>query len=236
MPYTKISQLPAYIRKLPEFVQKSWMKVFNASFSQYGESKAFAIANSWVKKRLKKTGEGFTANSADFGYLEVYSFQLQPDGEEFIKNSEDGELTLTGILSDTIPWINPSTGEVMSYTPECLETFANQINTEGTTMPDLEHSEYDQILEESNNVDEVYDKLKQRKGLLKDIKAVYDNGKLYIKAKLDKRYRNYARLYKSLSIEAYPKRVGNKYVGGKVLGFTFTNKPVVTTANILKAE
>lgn len=236
MPYTNISQLPAHIKKLPVFVQKAWMKVFNKAYIDFGESRAFVIANAWVKKRLKKTSEGFSANSADFGYLEVYSFKLQPDGEEFIKNSDTGDLVLTGILSDTIPWTNPSTGELVHYTPECLQGFAEQINTEGIALPDIDHAEWDKILDESTNIAEVESKLKTRKGLLRDIKAVYDGGKLFIKAKLDKRYKNYAKLYRSLSLEAYPKRDGNKYVGGKILGFTFTNNPVVHSTNILSVE
>ena len=236
MPYSTMSQLPPYIMKLPEIVREGWMKVFNTAFKEYGESKAFAIANAWVKKRLKKTSEGYVANSEDFGVLDIYSFQLIPEFDSLITNSENGDILLTAVLSDTMPWTNLKTGEVISYTPELLQSWAEQINNEGITLPDIEHQEFDKILEESFSKEEVERKVKQRKGLLKDVKAKYSEGKLFIQAKLDKRYKNHVEKYKSLSIEANAKKEGNKYVKGKVYGFTFTNNPVIKSANIISTE
>ncbi len=52
MPYTTIDQLPVYIRKYPEVIQRQWMHVWMTVYnSTKDESRAFQAANSVLKKR-----------------------------------------------------------------------------------------------------------------------------------------------------------------------------------------
>ncbi len=50
MPYSKLSDLPPAVQKLPEHAQRIWMAAFNSAYSKYGEQKAFAIAWAAVNK------------------------------------------------------------------------------------------------------------------------------------------------------------------------------------------
>jgi len=231
MPYSTIAQLPPYIKKLPKSVQHAWMSVFNASFKKYGEERAFAIANGWVKKRLKKKGTVYVGKSEDFVGYDYLTFDLTPENSELIvQNSEDGEIVLSAILVD-----NETDIRGRRFSESFLESLANQINTEGTTLPDIDHEELNQLLKDNQDVETLYTKLKSRKGILKSIRAKIVNGRLFISAFLDKRYRNHINKYKSLSIEAaVPRNMIDKNVfyGGKLLGFTFTNKPVNLKATI----
>ncbi len=51
MPYSKLSELPPAVQKLPKELQEAWMKAFNAAFEQYkDEEKCFAVAWAVISK------------------------------------------------------------------------------------------------------------------------------------------------------------------------------------------
>ena len=53
MPYSSTSELPAYVKKLPDTKQRQWMHVFNSCMKDGGDdSKCFAMANGVVKKEI----------------------------------------------------------------------------------------------------------------------------------------------------------------------------------------
>lgn len=54
MPYSSTKQLPPAAKSLPEAAKRIWLAAFNASFKQYGEEKAFAIAMAAVKNRYQQ--------------------------------------------------------------------------------------------------------------------------------------------------------------------------------------
>lgn len=56
MPYV-LSNPPEIIKKLPESAKKIWIKAFNASYKEYGETKAFQIAWSTIEKSGFKKDE-----------------------------------------------------------------------------------------------------------------------------------------------------------------------------------
>lgn len=222
------------INNFPIIVQNAWRKVYSEAVTKYGVDNAELIANAWVTNRLTNNGESYIGNSQDFVGVEVLSFKLEPSKVEFITNSDNGEFIMNATLSSLENWTGPD-GNILdiSYSEDCLKDFESQINTNGLTLPDIEHKEYDEVLKEYGHNPELFVKeISRRKGLLKDIKAKYDNGKLFISAKLDKRYHKYAEFYKNLSLEALAKREGNKYVGGKIVGFTFTKNPTIKSAKI----
>jgi hypothetical protein len=52
MPYDKVSDLPAYVQKLPDNRKRQWMHVVNSCLADGGsDSKCFAMANGVVKKK-----------------------------------------------------------------------------------------------------------------------------------------------------------------------------------------
>lgn len=55
MPYSSINELPAYIKKYTEVVQRQWLHVFNSVYSSTNgnEARAFKAANAVLKKRFK---------------------------------------------------------------------------------------------------------------------------------------------------------------------------------------
>jgi len=224
----------ANLQNIPEIVQKAFNKVYIEAIRLYGEDNALPIANAWLKSRLVQTGDSYIGNSKDFISVEILSFQLEPANIEFITNSDNGEFIMNATLSSTENWTGKD-GTLMdiSYSEECLKDFESQINLNGLTLPDIEHQEFDAVLKEYSHSPELFAKeISKRKGLLKDIKAKYENGKLFISAKLDKRYHKYAEFYQNLSLEALAKREGNKFTGGKIVGFTFTKNPIIKSAKI----
>ena len=77
----------------------------------------------------------------------------------------------------------------------------------------------------------------ERKGILKVVKAVYEKGKLWIKAIIDKRYIKRVKGFKSMSLEAYipeNKQSGNKYFGGEILGLALDNNAINPRARIAR--
>ena len=98
----------------------------------------------------------------------------------------------------------PRKGDGRWFTPDALQAIADQINS-----------------------------LAKEKGMFRKIKAAVKDGKLWIKAWLDARYREIIQLYKFLSIEA----LANPMPDGSLedpdyLGFTFSDKPRLPDAQI----
>lgn len=52
MPYGSIAEIPAYVKKYSETIQRQWLHVFNSVYSKSGEVSAFRAANSVLKKRF----------------------------------------------------------------------------------------------------------------------------------------------------------------------------------------
>jgi hypothetical protein len=72
MPYNSIEDLPAYIKKYSEVVQRQWLHVFNTTYDKVGEARAFRAANSVLKKRFngkksmeKNSREDYFSNLVD---------------------------------------------------------------------------------------------------------------------------------------------------------------------------
>ena len=161
----------------------------------------------------------------------LHSFKLNPNKEQLISYSEQGEIVIEAVLAD-----DQLSTDGKLFTSEALISMANKINKQGIALPDIEHKIYNKLLSESNSIEDFKSKLKQEKGIFKKIKAFFVNGKLLIKAWLDKRYSKVTQDYKSLSIEAAGTCTDenpNTYIDAEPLSFTFTNTPKLMNANIL---
>jgi len=228
MPYKTNQELPTAIKKLPDKAQTMFRKVFNSSFEKYDESKAFKIAWAAVKKKFKKVEGKWIAKGMGYG---LYRFELKVS-DNLIRKGNDGEYYLEGVLSDTMV-----DKEGKQFTEDALKNYAEQINKFGI-MGFISHQDFYDFSMKYSHLPEhefIAKARKERKGILKVVKAIYKQGKLWIKALIDKRYLKRIKKFKTMSIEALvPQRFqkGNSYNGGYVLGLALDNMPVNPRARI----
>jgi len=221
MPYKNIKELPESLQKLPVKAQQMFLQAFNKSYDEYGETRAFKIAWGVVKKKFKRINDKWVAKGMGFN---LYTFELEVN-DTLIQKSEDGEYYLEGILSDTM-----TDKEGKKFTEEALKGFARQINENGLSGFITHEDWKDFCINNSHLGDEVFiAKARKRKGILKVIKAIYEKGKLWIKALIDKRYLKRVKKFNKMSLEAYiPKsyQKGNEYEKGHILGLALDNNAI----------
>lgn len=223
MPYNSTSELPESLKKLPVKAQQMFMTTFNNSYERVGEESAFKVAWAVVKKNFKKVDDKWVARGMG---LDLFTFSMETKGEVFIQKGEDGEYYLEAVLSDVIL---DSQGK--RFTTEALQEYANQINNHGISGF-ITHADWKEFIMKHSHLSEdafVAKARESRKGILKAVRAVFENGKLWIKALIDKRYLNRVKEFNKVSIEALvPKRLqtNSEYKGGYVLGFALDNAAV----------
>ena len=230
MPYTNNEELPSALKKLPSKAQSLYRQVFNEMYAKHkDDSKASTIAWTVVKKQFKQVDGKWVAKGMS---RELYTFNIDTKDDIFIQKADDGEFYIEGILSDIYP-----DSEGWSFTEETLKDFANQIN-EISICGGITHQEWKELQMKYSHLSEeefIQKARTERKGILKTVKAVYENGKLWIKAIVDKRYANQVKKFNKISLEAIiPKQFqqAGKYLGGKILGFALDNRAVNPRANI----
>ena len=231
MPYKNISEIDESIRKvLPISGQKMFMQVVN-SVLESGASESVAMATAWtaVKQKFKKVNNEWVAMSESFEIPNIYSFELAEPELKIITNSETEEIVMDAVLATT-----EKNTEGLYFGNEELEEIANQINTWGSTLPDVDHEKLMTLVKQyGNDRDAIISSLKREKGIFKEIKAAVKDGKLWIQSVFDKRYKNHVNKFTGLSIEALsvPDNSG-RLKNPTYLGFTFTNKPKLSGAKI----
>ena len=223
MVYKTIKELPASIKKLPIKAQQMFLKAYNKSYINYGETTAFKIAWGIVKKQFKLVKGEWVAKGMS---LNFYSFKLKNSNNFFINKASNGESYLEGILST-----NDKDNDGDTFTEEALKSFAKQINEYGIAGF-ITHADWDEFKMKNSHLPReafIAKARSQRKGILKTIKAVYEKGKLWIKALIDKRYVKRAKQFTRMSIEAIiPSKYNNNkvYSGGDVLGFALDDRAI----------
>ncbi len=218
MPFKGINDpsLPKYMKGRSASIKKKWIAIFNSVFVKDGESAAFVAANSWLKRQIKsKATVARSLSSRE-------RITLTISDKELIKRSDDGEEYLTAVLATT-----DLHGDGKQFTPELLSNWAENINSGNILVGDVDHELYDK-LSDSNISDEMFEEaLKDKKGIAKAMKAVYEKGKLFVKLLIDKRYRNRIEGSKGLSVEAIVNNDSQLKTEGDLLGFTFcVDQPV----------
>jgi hypothetical protein len=197
---------PGYVTKLG--VEQQWTSVYH-QYENQGSEVAFIAANSWLNNHLST----FTAQSKQV--RDVVKFRVEL-GEDFIKRTDDGEEYITAVLQDVF-----GDADGVQWTPEVLVKFAEEINRNGI-VGDIDHSEYDRILSDALTDEQVRAMLSQKGGIAKAVRAVFQDGKLFIKALIDKRYKKQIQEAKGLSLEAVvTKDLTGRVTDGNILGFTF---------------
>jgi cation transport regulator ChaB len=225
-----IELIPKSIKKiLPESGQLMFVEAFNKSYAK-NKDEVLATKVSWeiVKNKFKQTNTGLVAMSDSFKPKKLFTFQASPVKDVFVSNAENGEIIMDAVLADT----NFNT-DGFKFRETDLQSLADQINTYGSTLPDVEHETLDVLQRQFTSYPQLVKELQKRKGVFTRIKAAVEDGKLWIKAWLDKRYKNHVEKFKGLSIEALATDDGDGvYKNPKYLGFTFTNTPKLVGATI----
>jgi RNA recognition motif-containing protein len=220
------------IKDLPKPAQDLFMEVYSSQLDKNPEPIAFAVAWETLKTKLVKQDNGILALSEEFDN-KFFTFELSESETKVVMNSENEELVIEAILAD-----NTYNTSNQFFAEEDLQDIANQINTYGSTLPDIDHEKLQSLVQKyGNNVDAIKMELQKEKGIFKKISAIVNEGKLWIQAALDKRYKNHTDKFKKLSIEAY----GDKDSTGRIrnpvyMGFTFTNKPKLVNADIVSVK
>lgn len=218
---------------LPNSGKDFFRKTANNSFERTNnEVLAMKVAWQLTKAKFRRQGNQLVALSSDFIEPVLFQFDLVPSGSELIVNEENGDITIDAVLADNKEFTNPS-GQKRFFSIEDLQSLANQINEEGSTNPLTGHDEvYKLVMKYGYNYEAIKRELGKNRGFIKNIKAVVEKGKLWIRALLDKRYKNHIQKFKGVSLEAFSTPVGNRLTNPRHLGFIFTNNPRVEGAQI----
>lgn len=209
-----------------QFYEQSFTKLYNSLGS---EELAHEGAWTLTRARMRVVGEELVACSEDFIAPQLFQFALQPAEEILIKNHDDGTIELDAVLATT----EARRSDGKAFDEEALHELARQINEEGSTFPDVDHAILAKLAEKYGpDADAIKANIKREKGVFNRIKAAVKDGKLWIKAFLDKRYKNYVERFSNLSIEAFATPVNGRLTKPKYLGFTFTNTPQLAGAQI----
>ena len=225
--------IPDSIKKiLPDAGVKYFKAAYDSALARnHSDANAFKIAWGVTRKKLRKDSNGMlVANSQDFIPRQLFIFAMEPSNEILITNSEDGDIIVDAVLADTTP--RKSDGK--RFSDEALQQIAEQINAGGSTLPDTEHLVLNDVVQKHvGSIEAIKAEIQRQKGLFTKIKAAVKEGKLWIRAWLDKRYRKIVDKYKFLSIEASAKEgPDGTLLDPKYLGFTFTHTPQLIGAAV----
>jgi len=202
-------ELPIYVKNRSPEIKKGWIANYQAASEVYGEVKGNAIANTWLKNQVV-----LKPNTS------VKSVSFKVDSEKgFIKRTESGEEYIDFMLADNLP-----DNEGIKYPTYLLKKWADEINSGKSLVGDIDHQVYDNIMKGAYTRDEILELLGQERGIAKGIKAIYENGKLWVRALIDKRYSKRIRdNAKGVSLEALLTYDNDtqEVVDGTLAGFTF---------------
>jgi len=205
--------VPNYVEKLPASIKARWVALFESVAKKEGDAIALIAANKWLKRQIKKTSVEGKTDKAFF--IEKISFDLSDT--QLIKNTDDGEEYVEFILTDDKMIKN---GDI--YPTALLKKWVSQVNSQ-TFVGDIDHEEYNSIVSNTETVEQAASIIKSAKrGIAKTVKAIFDKGKMWVKAMIDKRYSKLIKSAKGVSLEAIVTRdADGKIVDGDLLGFTF---------------
>jgi len=222
MLYTSNKELPNSIKKLPYKAQTKFRESYNNK-SSLGDSTAFRIAWDSLKPYFQKKEDKWVAKGLTDN---TYTFNIDIKENLFVQKAEDGNYYIEGVLSDIFP-----DSDGWTFTEEILQDFADQINN-SPIFGGITHEEWKELKMKYSHLpeNEFIEKARsERKGILKTVKAIYEKGKLWIKAIIDKRYLNHITKFNKMSLEAIVPskyKINGKYTKGKILGFALDNNAI----------
>lgn len=197
--------LPSYIRNKDKVLQDKWVAVYNVASKAGNKSSGLIVANSWLKNQ-KRTVIKQT-------YTKI---MFEIDNQQLIKQDANGDEYISAVLATT-----DKTKEGRVFSEDLLKKWAEEINKGNTIVGDVDHEFFDKVALDATNK-QIRTALKEKPSIAKAIKAVYEEGKLWVKLLIDKRYKNLIQKAKGLSIEGLVETDDRGFVNnGELWGMTF---------------
>ena len=206
--------LPSYLAKVGPDVRKQWF-VVKELYSKDGEEVGMFAANRWLQSHItRKATLAQTKN-----HIQRVTFHID-ETTEFLKQTDSGEEYITAVLAGTDQEIFK--GLMPEEVQTILSKWMKDINDD-PIIGDIDHEEYDRLMEKGLSQAEFETFLKNKPGLARSVQAFLENGKLKIRAIIDKRYKQrITEQAKGVSLEGYiTKNDKGRPVDAKLLGFTF---------------
>lgn len=226
MPFNLDSDnLPSYVRKQPLTLAKRWIEIFNQYFESDDSAVAWTMANAWLTRAIEFNKE--QDEEVEKENLELIDVKFETEDEEIVIRAEGDNEFIDFILAD-LDKDEYGTG----YDEDFLVELESQINS-NSLIGDFNHELQYRLVEAGVSVEGIKSRMKNKNGIAKAVKAIYENGKLFIRTTFDKRYRNRIQNSKGVSIEgAFVRdKNTNKFVGGTVFGFSFIDDAKLNLGN-----
>lgn len=216
--------------QLPQEGKDYFDKIYQMEMTNSGHP-AFAerVAFEMVKQKLVEKDGKLVANSSQFTPVKIYTFEMIGFESKIIMNSDNEEFVMEAVLATT-----DKNTEGKFFSNEELDSIASQINALGSTLPDVDHEKLNMLVQKyGNNYQAIQAEISKEKGVFKTIRSAIQDGKLWIQAVLDKRYKNIVQKFSGLSIEALADsdETGRLH-NPKYMGFTFTKTPKLNDTRI----
>jgi hypothetical protein len=198
-------KLPEYVKNKPEPIQKKWTNLYT-EYAKEGEAIGLGVANKWL---------------SNYKPVVVENFVFSADKEQLTARSIGGVEYYDFLLAD-----NRYDNYGTKYSETFLKELAEMINNGDIGDGDFNHDTLNKLIEAGYTKDSLKEKFKSLKqGVAKAIKAIYENGKLYLRTLIDPAYKERVQNAKGISIEGSFVREGDTFVGGKILGFSIIDDP-----------
>ncbi len=216
--------LPLYVKnRTPEVINK-WISINNNVSSNENEQIAIEVANKWLQREM--SNQAVVAQS--LFKREKLVFEI--DNKQLIKQSANGDKYISAVLAS-----DKRNAAGRKFKPQVLKKWAEEINAGKTLVGDIDHEMFDKLAD-SAPVSAIKKALANKPSIAKTVKAIYEEGKLWLRLLIDKRYEKVIQRAKGLSLEALTETDENNEVSsGELFGFTFcVREPLAdNTATIL---
>jgi len=196
--------LPSYVKNRSTAVRQKWVAISNAAEAKYGPQKATLISNTWLKNQVvpQKSTRTIIRLEAD-------------NAKHFVQRDANGDEYVSFILSSLLPHKDGK-----QFSEATLKKWAEHINN-NPIIGDVDHALYYKLADAGVSDDTIINLLKSKRGIAKSVKAVYEKGKLWVRAIIDKRYKRLIEKSKGVSVETVCDLTSHDEKDWEMLGFTF---------------
>ena len=213
------ASLPEHIKKQTPPLRAKWVQIFNSILSTNGEEMAFIVANKWLLRQVSEK----TTMARTEGTEEKVSLVIK-DYTQMVSRTHDGNIAISFKLADVFE------DKFGIKIPESiLQKWETKLNS-GSILGDVDHEAYDQLMKQNLSDEEFTHKLENKPSIARSIKGVFEKGKLWVKAIIDKTYESILNKTKGVSMEASLIRdTDGNIIDGELHGFTFgvAHSPVI---------
>jgi len=204
-----VPDLPGYLENLDNATKAKWYTIYRSTAEEEGDDIALLAANLWLQRQ--------TATANPEPVLERVKFDLDATQPELITRSENGQEYISFKLADVF---EDKFGVALNA--DILRNWADKINSGAELKGDIDHEEYDRLIALGLSEEEIKEQLVGKNGLATAVQAVFEKGKLWVRALIDKRYKKAIGKAKGVSMEALITRAEDgQVIDGDLLGWTF---------------